>query len=68
MHKNLARRLALALAALWRCARTRHEPLDDATLRDLGIARSELPSFGAEAEGSVDITRLRLASRHVVGA
>ncbi len=56
--------MAHTLAEFWYRMRVRAhaEPLDDATLRDLGIGRSELPSFGAEAEGSsVELTRLRIA-------
>lgn len=58
-----------ALAALWRdligswrsaIARSREPELDEATLRDLGISRSELASFGAEADGRVQATRLRI--------
>jgi hypothetical protein len=56
-------------AALWRdvvgswCrarAAARHEPIDDATLRDLGLSRSELASVQEEAEGRVAATRLRV--------
>jgi hypothetical protein len=61
------------LAARWRemvgawraaSARAQAEPaIDDQTLRDLGLSRSELPSFRAEAGGLVAQTRLRVALR-----
>lgn len=60
---------ASTLATLWRdivsswrhaVARSREQPIDDATLRDLGITRSELSSFEAEAAGLAPRTRLRL--------
>ena len=64
--------LVRALVGLWRDrtgarqhtpARARHpEAVDTATLRDLGIDRSELASFRAEAEARVELTRLRAAS------
>lgn len=34
--------------------------LDDATLRDIGLARCEVESIAAEAQGLVDRTRLRV--------
>ena len=45
----------------WQRARlqARQPGLDDATLRDLGISRSELGSFEAEASGRAPATRLR---------
>jgi hypothetical protein len=58
------------LTALWRdlvrswrhtLAQARQEPIDDATLRDLGVARCEFDSFRAEAEGFTSLTRLRVA-------
>jgi len=62
-----------ALAALWRgmlgswrhaLARAQVEsPIDEPTLRDLGLSRSELPSFRAEADGLVAQTRLRVVQR-----
>lgn len=63
------------LAALWRdlartwrhtLAQARQEPIDEATLRDLGLARCELDSVGAEAEGRASRTRLRVAA-HAYG-
>ena len=42
---------------LWR----EHEALDGAALRDLGVSRSELGSFQAEADGSAACTRRRCA-------
>jgi hypothetical protein len=38
----------------------RIEPIDAATLRDLGLHRCELASYRAEAEGRVEATRLRV--------
>jgi hypothetical protein len=38
----------------------RYDPIDAATLRDLGIDRSELASFQAEADGRAALTRLRV--------
>ena len=57
--------LALALAEAWRRTRaprrgTDLDELDDLTLRDLGINRSELSSFHAEANGLAEKTRLRV--------
>jgi hypothetical protein len=58
------------LAALWRdlagswrhaWAQARVEAIDEATLRDLGVARCELESFRAETEGRAAHTRLRVA-------
>jgi uncharacterized protein YjiS (DUF1127 family) len=52
----------------WRAAaqRTRHQRavglLDDATLRDLGLRRSEIGSVLAEAAGEAELTRQRIAS------
>jgi hypothetical protein len=44
-----------------------HESIDDATLRDLGISRSELGSFRAEADGHVPATRLRIVAAARIG-
>jgi uncharacterized protein YjiS (DUF1127 family) len=58
------------LAALWRdlvgswrhtLMQARQEPIDEATLRDLGLARCEIESLRAEAEGRARRTRLRVA-------
>ena len=58
------------LAAWWRdlvrswrhtLTHARQPAIDEATLRDLGVARSELDSFRAEAEGLASSTRLRVA-------
>lgn len=57
--------LSQALAGDWRrsmAARWKKDELDDATLRDLGISRSELPSYAAEAEQRVEATRRRVAA------
>ena len=67
----LRRLLALgaALKADWRrmqhartCQRALHE-LDDATLRDLGLHRSEIGSLGAELAGAATTTRVWALSR-----
>jgi len=50
-------RLRLAAAR----AREQLERLDDATLRDIGLARSEISSANAEALGALERTRRRLA-------
>ena len=58
-----------ALAGLWRdlvrswrqaFTPAHHQPIDDATLRDLGMSRSELASYAAEASGRVELTRVRV--------
>jgi uncharacterized protein YjiS (DUF1127 family) len=41
-------------------ARFEFERIDEATLRDIGITRSELGSFWAEARGLAEPTRVRL--------
>lgn len=53
----------------WRHAwgAARHEPVDDATLRDLGLSRCELASIEAEAAGQAERTRLRIAVMHAAG-
>ena len=51
---RMARRLRGRQATL-----SLHE-LDEATLRDLGISRSELDSIELEASGRIEITRRRL--------
>jgi uncharacterized protein YjiS (DUF1127 family) len=59
------RRLAESLAGSWRHAAARrafHE-LDDRTLRDLGMSRSEIDSYWVEAHGQAERTRQRIASR-----
>jgi uncharacterized protein YjiS (DUF1127 family) len=50
------------IVGAWRGAIARRESaaIDDATLRDLGIARSELSSFRAETDGLAAPTRLRV--------
>lgn len=53
------RRLARDLA---RPHRRAPDPLDAAACRDLGIDRSELDSFAAEAAGAADRTRRRVAA------
>ncbi|WP_428421111.1 DUF1127 domain-containing protein [Methylibium sp.] len=54
--------LARALARLQRRRQQRHEQqlLDPHALRDLGLDRSELGSYDAEAAGAVDCTRRRV--------
>jgi hypothetical protein len=48
-------------------ARDRMPWLDAAALRDLGISRSELPSFEAEADGRAERTRRRLLDQRRAG-
>jgi uncharacterized protein YjiS (DUF1127 family) len=64
--------LAQRAAALWRAWAAHRQAvaderafaqLDDATLRDLGMSRSEYGSYWAEAYGEADHTRLRV-TRH----
>lgn len=57
--------LVLALVGAFRSARARRrcmdlDELDELTLRDLGISRSELSSFRAEVNGLAEKTRLRV--------
>lgn len=79
---SAARRLSdwrRSLGALWRAfvGACRHAlarrhaldiDIDGTTLRDLGISRSELSSFRAEAEGRAERTRLRVFDLHVGGS
>ena len=51
----------LAAAARRPLRRCQAEALDGAALRDLGLSRSELGSFEAEASGIAAHTRRRLA-------
>ena len=64
------------LAALWQglagacrasLVRDRMPWIDDATLRDLGISRSELSSCQAEADGRTERTRRRLLEQRHAG-
>ena len=58
------RATAQAIGA-WRrraAARRQLEALDERSLRDLGLCRSELDSCWAEARGDVERTRLRVVS------
>lgn len=59
---QLLRRRAQSLAHGHRTARARAAfmALDERTLRDLGLVRSELSSVWAEAEGTAEATRQRL--------
>jgi uncharacterized protein YjiS (DUF1127 family) len=56
------------LADSWRYAAARREfnLLDDATLRDLGMRRSEYDSYWAESHGMADHTRKRVPG-HFIG-
>jgi hypothetical protein len=54
---------ALATAFRNAFAGGREPALDDATLRDLGLSRSELASYQAEAEGRVEATRRRIVNQ-----
>ena len=64
-----AREALAALRRRWRERRPRAADvtalsgLDAATLRDLGLSRSELESVACEAEGAVEPTRRRIARR-----
>jgi len=60
--RQLPSRLARALAQWWR--ESREEPLSDAALRDLGLARCELDSLRAEHEGRAERTRQRVTQHH----
>jgi uncharacterized protein YjiS (DUF1127 family) len=52
-----------ALAGTWRSAAERRQmaDIDDRTLRDLGVHRSEIGSYFAEAVGESSLTRRRIA-------
>ncbi|CAA9429915.1 MAG: hypothetical protein AVDCRST_MAG51-2579 [uncultured Ramlibacter sp.] len=52
-------RRSLAAARHLADSRRRFDALDDAALRDLGMARSEFDSYWVEATGAVPRTRLR---------
>lgn len=56
------------LADSWRYAAARREfhSLDDATLRDLGMRRSEYDSYWAESHGLAERTRKRVPG-HFIG-
>jgi len=56
------------LADSWRYAAARREfhSLDDATLRDLGMRRSEYDSYWAESHGLAEHTRKRVPG-HFIG-
>lgn len=41
--------------------------LDEQTLRDIGLTRSELPSYRAEVEGLVEATRVRALLQRQAG-
>lgn len=65
------------LAEMWRdavraCRRAlaapSHEAIDDLTLRDLGMSRSELGSYAAEASGRAELTRQRVIASQGVQA
>jgi uncharacterized protein YjiS (DUF1127 family) len=66
---RIAEALAQRAADLWRAWRAHRKAaaderafarLDDATLRDLGMRRSEYGSYWAEAYGEADHTRVRV--------
>lgn len=54
--------LAARIARRWRdrARSLRLQDLDDATLRDLGLTRSELSSLEMEASGRIEATRQRV--------
>jgi uncharacterized protein YjiS (DUF1127 family) len=51
------------LAGEWKYAAARRQmaAMDDRTLRDLGVHRSELGSYFAESQRRTDLTRQRIA-------
>jgi uncharacterized protein YjiS (DUF1127 family) len=51
------------LAGIWRCAAARRQmaAMDDRTLRDLGVHRSELGSYFCESQRWTEPTRQRIA-------
>ena len=55
-------RMSTRFCVLWHeaAARCEVERLDAATLRDLGVDSSELPSYLAEASGEAERTRRRV--------
>jgi hypothetical protein len=55
-------------AGVWRYALARREfnRVDDSTLRDLGMCRSEFDSYWAETHGRAERTRVRVI-RHIPG-
>jgi hypothetical protein len=57
------------LAGSWRyaLARDARECIDDATLRDLGLHRSELASYCAELDGHAPATRRRVIAQRGSG-
>jgi hypothetical protein len=61
---SMWQRLAAAVVRPLRLHRVRseHEWLDAATFRDLGLSRSELGSFQAEAAGTAARTRRRVSA------
>jgi uncharacterized protein YjiS (DUF1127 family) len=50
----------LAGACRYAAARREFDRLDDSTLRDLGISRSEFDSYWAETHGLAEPTRVRV--------
>jgi len=58
-----AREFLHEMAGAWRCAVARRQmaDIDDRTLRDLGVHRSEIGSYFAEAIGETSLTRRRIA-------
>lgn len=58
------------LRAAWQrvgAAATTTDGLDEQTLRDIGLTRSELPSYRAEVEGLVEATRVRALLQRQAG-
>lgn len=65
--RALASGLRAALAQRWvRAAPSTLHELDDRTLADIGLARSEIGSVEAEAQGQAPRTRRRIVARSVV--
>lgn len=59
----------LRLRAAWHRvgAAVATDGLDEQTLRDIGLTRSELPSYRAEVEGLVEATRVRALLQRQAG-
>lgn len=60
--RSALRAMLRDIAGAWRCAGARSEfnRVDDSTLRDIGISRSEFDSYWAETHGLAEQTRVRV--------
>ncbi|HXD39245.1 MAG TPA: DUF1127 domain-containing protein [Ramlibacter sp.] len=63
--RSALRGLLAEMAGAWRYGVARREfaQLDDSTLRDIGMSRSEFDSYWAETHGRAEPTRLRVTQR-----